>query len=98
MQILRSWRAPALIFIACILGLIIGFRGPLAAALIPHIVGAATGTSVSFKGMQLHASHAQFTGLDVRSHAGQQIAYIPRMDVEYNLHDLLPGSRWTSIR
>ena len=84
---------------ACLAGAVVvlaafgyALRSSLGAWAIPKIAGAATGTSVSFGGMQLHGRNATFTGVKIASHAGQQIAYIPRVYVTYKLRDLLPGS------
>lgn len=96
MRFSRSGRVLA----ACLIGAVVvlavfgyAFRSTLGAWAIPKIAGAATGTSVSFGGMQLHGRNATFTGVNISSHAGQEIAYIPRVYITYSLRDLLPGSK-----
>ncbi|HET7812824.1 MAG TPA: translocation/assembly module TamB domain-containing protein, partial [Candidatus Baltobacteraceae bacterium] len=60
--------------------------------LVAKVLGSATGTQMEFGGMELHGSHATLT--DVRVSAkGEQLARIPRIDVAYDMHDLLPGSK-----
>lgn len=68
-------------------------RGPIARAALPAIVGAATGTKVSFGGISLHGGHATLTNVTMSAHGGERLAYVPRVDISYNLHDLLPGSK-----
>ncbi|HEV3154890.1 MAG TPA: translocation/assembly module TamB domain-containing protein [Candidatus Baltobacteraceae bacterium] len=92
MRLLRSGRGVAALILVCIAGLVAAFRGPLSAAIIPKVIGAATGTNVAFSKIQLHATNAEFNGVTVTSRRGQQIAYIPRVYIAYDLHDLLPGS------
>lgn len=88
----RVLAATALILLATVAAFGFGFRQALGAWAIPKIIGSATGTSVEFGRMELHGSSATFTAVKVSSHAGQQIAYIPRVHVTYALRDLLPGS------
>jgi len=93
MQFLRSGRGVAAVIAFIVAAALFAGRSTLAAALIPRIIGAATGTSVTFAQIRLHAAHAEFTGITVTSRRGQQIAFVPRADLVYDLHDLLPGSR-----
>jgi len=93
MQFLRSGRGVAAVIAVVAAAALLTWRSTLAAALIPRIVGAATGTSVTFAQIRMHATHAEFTGITVTSRRGQEIAFVPRADLVYDVHDLLPGSR-----
>jgi len=68
-------------------------RGPLVRFAAAEGLGAATGTKVSFGTISLHGSHATITGMRMSAHGGEQLAYIPRIEVAYNLRDLLPGTK-----
>ncbi len=57
------------------------------------ILGGATGTSVSFGSIALHGGKATIQDVHLVGHGGAKLAYIPRVEVQYNLHDLLPGSK-----
>ncbi|HZZ65080.1 MAG TPA: translocation/assembly module TamB domain-containing protein [Candidatus Baltobacteraceae bacterium] len=54
-------------------------------------LGRATGSRVTFGNVALHSGAVTITGARV-SVRGEPLAYIPRIDVQYNLHELLPGS------
>lgn len=88
----RIWAGVVLALI-CIAGIVYGLRNQIGRAAIPAIIGAVTKTKVSFGGMSLHAGHAEFTDVNLSAHGGERLAHIPRIDVTYNLHDLLPGSK-----
>ena len=87
MRISRGGRVLAGIVLACIAAAAIayGFRQPLAAWAIPKIAGSAAGANVTFGGISIHGNSAEFTGVRVTSHAGQQIAYVPRAYMTYRL-------------
>lgn len=92
---LRGGRLVALIVVLVVLaaiGIIAALRDPIAAALLPKLLGSATGTDVRVARIEVHASHASLAGVTIRSRSGEAIAYVPRIEVTYNLHDLLPGS------
>ncbi|MFN2450046.1 MAG: translocation/assembly module TamB domain-containing protein [Candidatus Baltobacteraceae bacterium] len=59
--------------------------------LVASILGHATGTAVSLGGMHVNATGATLTDVLV-SAKGERLARIPRIEVRYTLHDLLPGS------
>lgn len=64
----------------------------LSKGLVAKILGSATGTQMQIGGMELHGNHATLTNVQV-SAKGEHLADIPRIEVAYNLHDLLPGSK-----
>ncbi|HET6894738.1 MAG TPA: translocation/assembly module TamB domain-containing protein [Candidatus Baltobacteraceae bacterium] len=68
------------------------FRMPLAQFALTKGIGAATGTSVSVGHLTMHNGRAIVENVRM-SARGQQLAFIPRVEVRYNLHDLLPGSQ-----
>lgn len=68
------------------------FRVPLLQFALAKGIGAATGTSVTIGHLSMHNGHAVVTNVHVSARR-EELAYIPRVDVAYNLHDLLPGSR-----
>ena len=90
----RSW--VAFITIAILLALAgsaYAFRGSVARFALTKGLGAATGTHVSVGTLDLHAGHATLHDVRLSAHGGEQLAFIPRAEVVYNLRDLLPGSR-----
>ena len=68
------------------------FRMPVAQFALVKGLGAATGTTVTIGHLSLRGGHAVVTNARMSAH-GEQLAFIPRVDVNYNLHDLLPGSK-----
>ena len=91
----NSKRVAALAGIAILLLIIcaIALRGPIVRFAAAAGLGAATGTKVSFGDISLHTGHATVTDMRMTAHGGEQLAYIPRVEVAYNLHELLPGSK-----
>lgn len=88
-------RRAAVLLAFVVLAIAVGialFGHAIASAIVADVAGAATGTRVSFATMRLSTSEATFTGLRVRSRSGEPIATIARLDVTYDLRDLLPGS------
>jgi hypothetical protein len=79
--------------LVAIAAIVYAFRMPLAQFALTKGIGAATGTSVSVGHLTMHGGQAVVQDVRVSAHHGQQLAYIPRVEVRYNLHDLLPGSR-----
>src|SRR5579884_1014188 len=89
----RSRRAAITIaVIAVVIAIIYGLRMPIAKFALAKGLGAATGTAVSVGGLSMHGGHGQLTNVRISAHHGEQLAYLPRVDVTYNLHDFLPGS------
>ena len=91
----RSASRGAVITIAVLVAvaaIVYAFRMPIAVFAFTKGLGAATGTSVSLGRLSLHGGHAVLTNVRIAAH-NEQLAYIPRVDVAYNLHDLLPGSK-----
>jgi autotransporter translocation and assembly factor TamB len=87
-----SKRMVALAIIAVVVICVVVFRGPILRVGAADILGAATGTKVSFGSIALHGGHATLTNVRMSAHGGEPLAYVPRIDVAYNLRELLPGS------
>ena len=81
-----------LVVLLVIAAFVYAFRMPLAQYALTKGIGAATGTNLSIGHLSMHGGHAVVDNVRMSAH-GEQLAYIPRVDVRYNLHDLLPGSR-----
>ncbi len=84
--------AVGMIAAAVVAALVYAFRMPLAQFALAKGLGAATGTSVSVGRLSMRGGHAVVTNVRISAHR-QQLAFIPRVEVAYSLHDLLPGSR-----
>ncbi len=103
MNRLRSKPAIVLGVLVVIAACIFIFRGQLLRFGAAKIVGSATGTQASFGSIALHGGKATITGVRLIGHGGEQLAYVPRIEVGYNLRDLLPGSthryglRWVTV-
>jgi hypothetical protein len=65
-------------------------RGPIVKLALAKGIGMATGTSVAIGGLQLHAHRAILRDVTL-SARNQRLAFVPRIDVTYDLHDLLHG-------
>lgn len=92
---LRLRSRPATAIAATLLALCVAvavFHHAIACAIVAEVAGAATGTRVSFSAMELTPSRLSLDGVRVLSKTGQPIATIARLEVRYNLRDLLLGS------
>src|SRR5579862_4327546 len=87
------WWAAAVIALLCIA--LLAFWQRQAVARLAIVAGArALGhVNLSFDVGQFGASHATLRNVRVTSLRNEPIAEIPRIDVAYNLRDLLPGGR-----
>lgn len=82
-----------IVIAAALAGSAYAFRSSVARYALTKGLAAATGTKVSIGALDLHAGHATLRNLSISAHHGEQLAFIPRAEATYNLHDLLPGSR-----
>ncbi|HEY9180539.1 MAG TPA: hypothetical protein VIO32_07450, partial [Candidatus Baltobacteraceae bacterium] len=78
--------------IVALAALIYVFRAPVTVFALTKGLGAATGTSVSLGHLSMRGGHAVVTNVRISARR-QQLAFVPRVDVTYDLHDLLPGSK-----
>jgi hypothetical protein len=79
--------------IVVVAALIYAFRIPVVQFAFAKGIGAMTGTSVSIGRLSMRGGHAVVSNVRVSAHGGEQLAVLPRIDVAYNLRDLLPGSK-----
>ena len=82
----------AVVAIAVILGLLYIFRFPVTQFALTKGIGAVTGTSVAVGRLSMHGGQAVVSDVRVSAHHGEQLAFLPRVVVRYDLRDLLPGS------
>src|SRR5579872_1392062 len=88
----RSRRALiAILVIAAVIVIVYAARIPIAKFALAKGLGGATGTSVSIGTLSVGGGRGVLTDVNVSAH-GERLAHLPRVDVSYNLHDLLPGS------
>ncbi len=83
----------AAIAVLCVIGLLFWQRQNLARLGVLAAADAFTGTRISVDRMTLGANRAVFEGVRVASKRDEPIAAIPRLAVEYDLRDLLPGGK-----
>lgn len=88
----RIW-AGVLLALICIAAIVYGLRNQIFRAAAPALIGSLTKTKVSFGSVSLHGGHAVFKDVNLSAHGGERLAHVPRIDVTYSLHDLLPGSK-----
>ncbi len=79
----------ALVVIAAIL---VAARQAVIAALLPRVIGIATGYDLTIGDERFSANHAALLHVHV-SKNGEPVLDAQRIDVSYSLRDLLPGSR-----
>ena len=72
--------------------LLVARRHEVIAALIPRIIGAATGYQVSINSERFGTTHGALIGVHV-SRDGEPVLDASRIDIWYNPRDLLPGSQ-----
>ncbi|HET9096105.1 MAG TPA: hypothetical protein VFN37_05560, partial [Candidatus Baltobacteraceae bacterium] len=82
----------AIVVIIAVAAAVYAFRLPVARFAFAKGLGAATGTSVSIGRLSMHGGRAVLTNVRISAHR-EPLAVLPRVDVAYNLHDLLPGSK-----
>lgn len=85
-------RVIAVVAILAVAALVYAFRLPAARFVLAKGLGAATGTSISIGRLSMRGGRASLTNVRISAHH-EPLALLPRVDVAYNLHDLLPGSR-----
>ncbi|HEY6327078.1 MAG TPA: translocation/assembly module TamB domain-containing protein [Candidatus Cybelea sp.] len=94
----RLWWGAA-IAVLCIIGLAFWQSQNLARLGILAAADAYTGTRISVARMTLGANRAVLEGVRVASTRDEPIAAIPRLSVEYDLRELLPGGkRFSGLR
>ncbi len=80
------------ILILILAGVLVARRHAVVAALVPRLIGSATGYDVAIGSERIGADHAAFLNVHV-SKNGVRVLDARRVDVWYSLRDLLPGSR-----
>lgn len=88
----RSRGAVVVVVLLALAAVVYAFRSPITVFALTKGLGAATGTSVSLGRLSTHSGHAVLTDVRISAHK-EQLAFLPRVDVNYDLHDLLPGSK-----
>ncbi len=92
MRLAFSKRAVAVGIVVLVLLGIAVFRDDILRFAASKGLGAATGTSVSFGSIRFGGGHATLTDVRMVGHGGSELAFLPRVDITYNLRELLPGS------
>lgn len=92
MQHLRGRRIALLAGAVAALLLAIAFRAPLARAVVAGLLDVLTGSHVSFSALTADREHLTIEGLSVRRN-GDPFLDVARLDVAYDLRDLLPGGK-----
>jgi hypothetical protein len=86
------WLIPAALLLA-VVAIVAMFRQSLAGAALTNAANKFLGDRVSAAGVQLSTHHLTVTGLRVRSNLDEPILEADRLDVEFNVRDLLPGGK-----
>jgi autotransporter translocation and assembly factor TamB len=88
----RAHRAGAIGAVAAAVALIIfAFHAAIARAVVAEAAGLATGTNVSLGATELGWHRALLRDVRITSKAGEPIVTIARVEVTYDLRDVLPG-------
>jgi autotransporter translocation and assembly factor TamB len=69
------------------------FRGPILSELVAEAASIITGTRISFASLQISSSHLRLRGVRITTKSGDPIATIARVDVGFDLHDLMTRTK-----
>ena len=93
----KAWRLAAVGGVILLLGVVAGTfaftRSSLAAGALLNVAGKFLGDSVSAQSVRLSASRLTVLGLRIRSLRDEPVLEADRLDVAFNLRDMLPGGR-----